>query len=332
MFWDRDRLLLALSTKKLQLSNKPQSHAGLLYKSYAETYGLEFVSEGLARVQSIRVVPSSEFDLVVQTFEPAQDSITEDREPVQALIVHGYFDHSGLYHHLIRHLLQHGVRVVAFDLPGHGLSSGARAAIGCFSQYQAAIKSVVNSELHRDMRSFLIGQSTGGAILADALSGDLRRELESHVHDWRVVLLAPLLRPVAWTKALLMHSLLDGRRAYWPRKFMVNSHDDDFLTFIRDHDKLQHDGLSVDWVGALRKWIPDMLARAVVPDSEHVTIIQGTEDTTVDWRYNLAQYRKLFPLGSAVTIDGAGHHLVGESESYRQKVFAALDRALTLRS
>lgn len=108
MFWDRDRLLLALSTKKLQLSNKPQSHAGLLYKSYAETYGLEFVSEGLAREQSIRVVPSSEFDLVVQTFEPAQDSITEDREPVQALIVHGYFDHSGLYHHLIRHLLQHG--------------------------------------------------------------------------------------------------------------------------------------------------------------------------------------------------------------------------------
>lgn len=330
MFWDRDRLLLALSTKKLQLSVRPQSHAGLLYKAYTETYGLGFVNEGLVSEQSIRTVPSAEFDLVVQTFEPSDQFRAKGGQPRQALIVHGYFDHSGLYNHLIRHLLQHGVRVVAFDLPGHGLSSGARAAIGCFSQYQAAIKSVVNSELHQGMHSFLIGQSTGGAILADALSGDLRLDLESHFSDWRVALLAPLLRPMAWTKALLMHTLLDGRRAYWPRKFMVNSHDEEFLRFIRDHDKLQHDGLSVDWVGALRRWIPDMLSRPIVPDSEHVTIIQGTEDSTVDWRYNLAQYRKLFPLGSAVTIDGAGHHLVGESEDYRQKVFESLNRALAI--
>ena len=330
MFWDRDRLLLALSTKKLQLSARPQSHAGLLYKAYTGYYELDFIAQGLVAEQYVRVVPSVDFDLVVQTFEPVEENIPAGPEPKQALVVHGYFDHIGLYNHLIRYLLESGVRVVAFDLPGHGLSSGNRAAIDCFSQYQAAIKSVVNNELKPDVQSFLIGQSTGGAIIADALSSELKHEFDAYFGSWRAVLLAPLLKPVSWTKALVMHTLLEGKRAYWPRNFMVNSHDEDFLNFIRYEDKLQHHGLSVEWVGALRKWIPRMLSRTPVEGSERVTIIQGTDDTTVDWRYNIAQYRKLFPLGKALTVDGAGHHLVGESESYREKVFDALKRSLLL--
>ena len=332
MFWDRDRLLLALSTKKLQLSSRPQSHAGLLYKAYSAYYDLDLVAESLVEEQYVRVVPSTDFDLVVQTFEPLKTSASSASEPKQALLLHGYFDHIGLYNHLIRFLLEHGIRVVAFDLPGHGLSSGDRAAIDCFSQYQAAIKSVCNNELKPNVHTLLIGQSTGGAIIADALTSEFKHEMDERFGSWRAALLAPLLKPMSWTKALVMHTLLEGKRSYWPRTFMVNSHDEEFLNFIRYEDKLQHHGLSVEWVGALRKWIPRMLARTPVEGSERVTIIQGTDDTTVDWRYNIAQYRKLFPLGSALTVDGAGHHLVGESEAYRAKVFDALKRGLSLGS
>lgn len=50
-------------------------------------------------------------------------------EPVgTAFVVHGYFDHLGLYRHLLERLLERHWRVVLWDLPGHGLSSGARAS------------------------------------------------------------------------------------------------------------------------------------------------------------------------------------------------------------
>ena len=46
------------------------------------------------------------------------------------LICHGYFDYVGLYRHLIAHVLELGYAVLAYDLPGHGLSSGPRGDPG----------------------------------------------------------------------------------------------------------------------------------------------------------------------------------------------------------
>lgn len=342
MFWDRDRLLLALSTRSLNLAAKPQSHGGLLYKSYADFYGINFIELGLASKQSIEVIPSTDFDLVAQVFEP--DARLDVK--AQVVLLHGYFDHVGLYKHLLGLLLRQGVRVIAFDLPGHGLSSGKRAAIEHFAQYQSALRSVLSSKYINDLPLYLIGQSTGGAIIADALTcaqdsaglndgaslndGAVLNESSAlnAVNIAGAVMLAPLLRPLAWSKAEFMHNLLQGRKDYWPRSYKDNSHDKDFLRFLRE-DPLQHDGLSVEWVGALRKWVPEMLERHKSTRAvENLTIIQGTKDTTVDWRYNLAQYHKLFPLARVVTIKNAGHHLVCESPSYRDKVFDEVLKAL----
>lgn len=328
MFWDRDRLLLALSTKKLNLSIKPQSHAGLMYKSYVDFYKINFIAEKCAREQSIQVVPSLDHDLVFQRFLP-NDDVDAER---QALLLHGYFDHSGLYRHLIKHLLKLGITVCIFDLPGHGLSSGKRAAISSFEQYQSCFKSILTTQLDLNKPAHLIGQSTGAAIIADTLSSTVDKSfgglLLEDVKQLDAIFLAPLLKPVAWVKAEILHSLLRTRKTYWPRRFLDNSHDQEFLRFIKDEDPLQHQELSVEWVGALREWLPEMLTRPTYDGVGNITIIQGTEDETVDWRYNLNVYRKLFPMNSAVTIKGAGHHLVAESEEYRNKVFAAIDRAI----
>ena len=45
----------------------------------------------------------------------------EEKENV-FLISHGYYDHAGLYGHLIEHLLSRGWNVAIFDQIGHGLS------------------------------------------------------------------------------------------------------------------------------------------------------------------------------------------------------------------
>jgi hypothetical protein len=55
-------------------------------------------------------------------------------------IVHGYYDHTGLYGHLVRFWLEQGYAVMMHDLPGHGLSSGNVASIDCFSRYSTIFR------------------------------------------------------------------------------------------------------------------------------------------------------------------------------------------------
>ena len=63
-------------------------------------------------------IEAGNFRLWAQVWSPAEPKGT-------AFVVHGYFDHLGLYRHLLSLLLNRGWRVVMWDLPGHGLSSGA---------------------------------------------------------------------------------------------------------------------------------------------------------------------------------------------------------------
>ena len=58
--------------------------------------------------------------------------------------------------------------------------------------------------------------------------------------------------------------------------------------------------------------------------------MQGTDDTTVDWRYNLPRLSEKFPAASTHIIDGARHHLVNESEEFRIKLFGILDTLIEL--
>jgi alpha-beta hydrolase superfamily lysophospholipase len=53
--------------------------------------------------------------------------------------------------------------------------------------------------------------------------------------------------------------------------------------------------------------------------------VQGTGDTTVDWRYNTQAIARKFPRAHINTIPGARHHLVNESQPYRDSLYQLLD-------
>src|SRR5690554_765962 len=75
-------------------------------------------------------------------------------EPVgTAFVVHGYFDHLGLYRHLLERLLERHWRVVLWDLPGHGLSSGARASIQDFADYGGCLEALQAHLEQEELRS-----------------------------------------------------------------------------------------------------------------------------------------------------------------------------------
>ena len=129
-------------------------------------------------------------------------------------ILHGYFDHVGLYSQLIERCIGAGFDVLAYDQPGHGLSSGTPAAIGSFLEYQGVLADVI-AQARGKVREpwFAVGQSTGGAILIDYLLSNQHDQTSS---DFRkVVLLAPLIRPMGWLGAKTLHSLVKPFLSRW---------------------------------------------------------------------------------------------------------------------
>lgn len=286
---------------------------------YWQFYGLDFHRLGLA-TQSASLLTSNNFDICVQQF-------TARNERGKVLVLHGYYDHVGLYKYLIRECLELGFSVTAFDLPGHGISSGERASIDSFESYQDSLKVVMaDQNIKHGSRWSVVGQSTGGAVLIDYLTKhQFDRENSPFAN---VVLLAPLVRPVSWFKAKLMLTVVRPFVDSITRSFSENSHDPVFLSFIRNQDPLQHHRLEVDWVSALAKWIPDVEHRAKI--NFPISVIQGTDDQTVDWRHNIPVLRRLFSNVTLYEVEEGRHHLVCESLEYRTKIFTYLRRALSV--
>ena len=111
-------------------------------------------------------------------------------------LLHGFYDHTGLYRHVIEWALDQDFAVIACDLPGHGLSSGPRASIRDFSEYQDALQALFAeaASIALPQPWHLCGQSTGGAIVVD----HVLNHGEGSPAQGHLILLAPLVRPRAW--------------------------------------------------------------------------------------------------------------------------------------
>ena len=233
-------------------------------------------------------------------------------------VLHGYFDHAGLFTQLFDVCLKAGFNVVCWDLPGHGLSSGDPAAISSFAEYQQILDAMLERCQGAMPTPWLAtGQSTGGAVLIDYLL--------SHGHTPKtaafrqVVLLAPLIRPMGWGPAKILHSLARPFISTWKRVFSENSGNPHFLHFLREKDPLQARAVSVQWVSALREWIPRI--ESAEPVRYPLTVVQGELDLTVDWPRNLRTLRKKFRKCRIVRLPQGRHHLVNDAVELQTQVF-----------
>ncbi len=236
-------------------------------------------------------------------------------------LLHGYYDHVGLYQHPIRWCLEHGFTVLAWDLPGHGLSTGPRATIRSFDRYRETVEAVLQRAAGLPAPWHCIGQSTGAAVFMEYLFQ--HRCTRANSPFQQVVLFAPLVRPAGWGPGeiayRLVHRWIDGL----PRKFKENSDDAEFLDFLAHRDPLQARRLPVQWLGAMREWMHAFLHYPATDISP--LIIQGMQDQTVDWRFNLSVLREKFDHPEEVYLPDARHHLANESAANRALLFARLN-------
>lgn len=234
------------------------------------------------------------------------------------LIAHGYFDHMGLYGRLVRWGLAHGFTVQGFDLPGHGLSSGKAAAIPHFDDYSKVLAHII--ERDQLQQQYLIGQSTGCAVI---LNWRLQQAFSATEANPQIALLAPLVRSKYWGGLRWAYHLLKPFMARVKRHFAASSHDATFNRFLEYDDPLQTRHIPLCWLGAMDQWVKVIKSAPVIPQ-QPLTIIQGTEDDTVDWSYNLKQIQRCFPQTEIYPVDNAWHNLVNESQAYWDKVAGLL--------
>jgi len=313
--WERAALL----EKVMRFAPDRREELGEDMVAYCRFYGLDLWVE-YPEVQYHQGYVDAESHRVMVHYFRLPDS--EGRASKGTVFVfHGYFDHVGLYGQLIERCLGEGYDVLAYDQPGHGLSSGTPAAIGSFLEYQAVLSDVVEN-VRGKVRGpwFAVGQSTGGAILIDYLLSNQHTRESSDFK--RVVLLAPLVRPAGWLGAKVLHSIVKPFVSRWRRAFATNSSDSRFLEFLREHDPLQARAVHVDWVSALRQWVPHI--ESARPVDFPITVVQGQKDKTVDWPHNLRIIRNKFSPVEELLIPDGRHHLVNEAKDLQAAVFNAI--------
>jgi alpha-beta hydrolase superfamily lysophospholipase len=297
------------------VKHSPQSPPAPLLNNYLSYYGLD----------TCTLTTQCEYAMWQSTLQPqhahcAYTIVQQCWRPAQIrgtiVIVHGYLDHIGFYGRIIEWALAQNYCVLGFDLPGHGLSSGERAAINRFSDYSDIIKHVINKNPPQTPL-YAIGQSTGCAVICDTLLNNDVSDKPPHFNQ--VILLAPLVRIHGWSLLRGLYHVLKPFILSVKRSFIASSHDTAFNQFQHYQDPLQTKRIPLCWLGAMDAWYKQ-LQKTTTTHPQAMTIIQGTGDMTVDWKYNLAQLKQRFPNSQAQHIKQAKHHLVKESHTYWQSV------------
>ncbi len=319
--WTRSKLISEMEAFSFQNLPKLSDEA----KRYCRYYQIDFSDTLPGIEQYLGSFDALGYRMAMHYFLPVSTKAAKGT----VFIFHGYFDHVGLYGHLIKHCLEQGLAVVAYDLPGHGLSSGRPTAIQSFEDYQVVLNGCRNlcaeQTEHIVEPFYAIGQSTGGAVLVDHI---LNRTESSTAPDFKkVVLLAPLVRPVGWSSALFMHTMVGPFLSTWRRVFSENSNDPAFIKFLKKHDPLQSKVMSMAWISALRRWIKQIESAPSV--DAKVLIIQGRRDMTVDWRHNITILQQKISQVDVHYLPKGRHHLVNESVEIRSEVFGCIDEAFS---
>lgn len=308
--FDPDRLRAGL---KPLVENLALSDDGQAYQRFYSMAGLGSEGRVSSRLGRFEV---GGYEIVTQLWTP--------EKPVATLVlVHGFYDHMGLYRHVIEWALELGYAVISCDLPGHGLSSGTRASITDFAEYQVVLDRlfVEARALQLPQPWHLCGQSTGGAIVIDHL---LNHGDQSPIQG-QSILLAPLVRPRGWTWSKVSYYLLRAFVKGIDRRFSENTNVPTFMPFLMA-DPLQPRRLPTAWVGALAKWIERIESAPRSPRSP--LIVQGESDMTVDWNHNLAVLKDKFDHPQIFMLHEARHHLANELPELRLQFFRFLTQRM----
>jgi len=248
--------------------------------------------------------------LAVHVFRP-------ERAAGTVFFLHGYFDHVGSHGHTIRALVDVGYAVVAFDLPGHGLSGGPRAEVEAIPDYARALRAVLAAVAGEVPAPWhFVGHSAGCTAVLDPLLGGEELPFAG------IVLVAPLVRSAWWGASCFCSEVAGWFVEDIERHVPVGSADPEIERLRRYEDPLQHDRFPLRWFEALEAWQERIEDAA--PVEREILVVQGDEDRTIAWRWNLEFIEDKFSAAEVRRIPGGHHELLSEPPEIRAPVIAAI--------
>ena len=152
------------------------------------------------------------------------------------IVLHGILEHSLNYNKLIDKACQQGITVYAFDLQGHGKSSGKRAHIEKFSHFVDDLNEFIQFVLKDSKKSqlILLGHSMGGLIASYYTANNATRVS-------KLILLSPCLGfKASWSE--LAEKPLEIFSSFFPNFYFKNIIKIKHLT----HDKKMLDHITND--------------------------------------------------------------------------------------
>lgn len=281
-------------------------------KTYTAFYEIDFPTV----VHHIGSIPTTDYTIATQVFITPLSIGT-------VIVVHGYFDHSAMMRQCIRECIEMGFSVIAIDLPGHGLSSGERASIGSFSEYATVLdESIAYCKDFLSGPFHFVGHSTGCSAGLEWLHTPTL--VNNSLVD-KVVFLAPLVRSVGSVITRVLFNIVKNHITE-TRGFYKSTTSDPEFEIFRKNDPLRPKKFPLKWLNAAIEWNKQIHKRGLL--DRKITLIQGTRDSVVDWKYNLDFLERKTRAAETFLINGAQHQLHNEREDLRVQVMDALRRGL----
>ena len=292
----------------LDLSSAPEASPS--FDAYCNYYHLNFKDT----THFWGSFSSGAYQLAAHVFLPKEARGT-------VFLLHGYLDHTGMLAPLIQNCLEQQFIVAVYDLPGHGLSSGDRASIGDFNEYVDVFRDfLAYCQTYLPPPYHVICHSTGSSIALEFLTQHADQPFGG------VIFLAPLVHHNFWTLSKVGYILGKPLRLKTvPRRGSVPSSNPDFAKFAKQ-DPLQTSRVPLHWVGEVYEWNKDIhkMNRLRLP----LLIIQGTDDSVVDWEYNIPFLQEKIEGVSVKLIKNAEHQLIYEPLTIRKEVFRDINEYL----
>lgn len=236
------------------------------------------------------------------------------------VMAHGYTDNCGYLKPIQRWYLQKGFDVVCLELPGHGESGGARADVERIETYLEIYEQVLPQIYALKYSEFIFyGHSTGNVGMIEYL-------LNGNGHQFKTIVMGtPLIRSFLWKLSRFGHDTLGKYVRRLPKRPVSTSNPE--YHRLEKLDTKPFRSVPIHWYSELIKWNDKLLSDERTSD-ENLTVIFGSRDTVIDFKFNKTFMEQRFPNARIEIIPGSDHTLHYQKKIHTDQFYSILEKNL----
>lgn len=236
------------------------------------------------------------------------------------ITIHGLTDNCGYMKFIHQTVWSKGYSILCIELPGHGLSSGARADIDRIESYGNILPVILAKFQNKYESISFLAHSTGAlCFLIYKLNG------QGNPFN-KIILLSPLIRSKHWTLTKIALPIFSLFTSTLPRRSKEDVQYQIFNT-IQKVDPHYLSRINLAWVKKLKIW-NESLEQIDKKFNDKVHFFFAENDEVIDNEFNILRYQELFPNGQFNTIKGAYHHLDLDPPILKTSFYQELKKAL----